>query len=259
MHRVQSVAMTASPPKPSLLESLRERSDTVRNADQANRRPLGDALKDTDRRLVAAFRWLDEAQGHLEVIRPVVAHRFTIEPVLTIIKPRYDRGFVAYRRSEFLGMDLVERVELFYRLAGDAPIRVKTRLGAAAAMGERLRAAQLDFQYQVEQDETRAVRCGVFSVMPAVTASVRFVPDYRRMVVTAMLRNVDRLETVTLEFRPDALGEPALEDLVRLITGEANTFLKRAPLAGIGAKPVAPAGDAVTGILLLSRYGGAAR
>ena len=82
MHRVQSVAMTASPPKPSLLESLRERSDTVRNADQANRRPLGNALKDIDRRLLAAFRWLDEAQGHLEVIRPVVAHRFTIEPVL---------------------------------------------------------------------------------------------------------------------------------------------------------------------------------
>ncbi len=32
-----------------------------------------------------------------------------------------------------------------------------------------------------------------------------------------------------------ALEEPALEDLVRLIMGEANTFLRRAPLAGIGA------------------------
>jgi len=251
--------MPASPPKPSLLESLRQRSDIVRNADEATRRPLGDALKDIDRRLLAAFRWLDEALGHLEVLRPVVAHHFAIEPVLTIIKPRYDRGFVSYRRSEFLGMDLIERVELFYRLAGDAPIRVKTQLGAAAAMDDRLRAAQLDFHYQVEPDETRAVRCGIFSVAPAVTASVRFVPDYRRMVVTAMLRNVDRLEAVTLEFRPDALGEPALEDLVRLILGEANTFLKRAPLAGIGAKPAAPAGDAVAGILPLSRYGVAAK
>jgi hypothetical protein len=252
--------MNDSPPlKPSLLESLRQRSDAVRNADQATRRPLGDELKEVDRRLLAAFRWLDEALGHLEVIRPLVAHRFAIEPVLTIAQPRYDRGFVSYRRSEYLGMDLVERVELFYRLAGDAPILVKTQLGAAAAMDERLRGAQLDFHYQVEPDEARGVRCGVFSVTPAVTASVRFVPDYRRMMVTATLRNVDRLETVTLEFRPEAIGEPTLEDLVRLILGEANTFLKRAPLAGVGAKPATPGPATVTGMLSLSRYGVAAK
>ncbi len=126
-------------------------------------------------------------------------------------------------------------------------------------MDERLRAAQLDFHYQVEQDDARGVRCGVFSVTPAVTASVRLVPDYRRMLVTASLRNVDRLETVTLEFRPDAIGEPALEDLVRLILGEANTFLRRAPLAGVGAKPPTHAAGAATGMLSLSRYGVAAK
>jgi hypothetical protein len=124
---------------------------------------------------------------------------------------------------------------------------------------ERLRGAHLDFHYQVERDEARAVRCGVFSVTPAVTASVRLVPDYRRMVVPAALRNVDRLETVTLEFRPETIGEPALEDLVRLILGEANTFLKRAPLAGVGAKPAPPGPDTVTGMLALSRYGVTAR
>ncbi len=251
--------MNDSLPKPSLLESLRQRSDTVRNADQATRRPLGEELKEIDRRLLAAFRWLDEALGHLQVIRPLVAHRFAIDPVLTIREPRYDRGFVSYRRNEYLGMDLIERVELFYRLAGAAPIRVKTQLAAAAAMDERLRAAQLDFHYQVDTDATRGVRCGVFSVTPAVTASVRFVPDYCRMMVTATLRNVDRLETVTLEFRPDAIGEPTLEDLVRLILGEANTFLKRAPLAGVGAKSVASGPAPLTGMLALSRYGVAAK
>ena len=37
-----------------------------------------------------------------------------------------------------------------------------------------------------------------------------------------------------------AIEEPALEDLVRLIMGQANTFLRRAPLAGIGAARRAP-------------------
>jgi hypothetical protein len=54
------------------------------------------------------------------------------------------------------------------------------------------------------------------------------------------MRNVDRFESVTLEFKADAIEEPALEDLVRLILGEANTFLRRAPLAGIGAARRAP-------------------
>jgi len=54
------------------------------------------------------------------------------------------------------------------------------------------------------------------------------------------MRNVDRFEAVTLEFSAGALEEPALEDMVRLIMGEANTFLRRAPLAGIGAARRAP-------------------
>ena len=250
--------MPDSSPKSSLLDSLRQRSEAARSAGAEAHRPLGADIKDIDRRLLASFRWLDEALGHLEVIHPAVAHRFAIEPVLTIAQPRYDRGFVSYRRKEYLGMDLIERVELFYRLVGDAPIRVTTQLAASGAMDERLRAAQLDFQYRVEHDEARGARCGVFSVTPAVTASARFVPDYKRLTVLAMLRNVDRLETVTLEFRPDAIGEPAMEDLVRLMLGEANTFLKRAPLAGVGTKPASPT-DAPSGMISLSRYRAAAR
>jgi hypothetical protein len=49
------------------------------------------------------------------------------------------------------------------------------------------------------------------------------------------MRYVHRFESVALEFQAAALEEPALEDLVRLILGEANTFLRRAPLAGVGA------------------------
>jgi hypothetical protein len=73
--------------------------------------------------------------------------------------------------------------------------------------------------------------------MPAVAASVRFVADYGRRSVVATLDNVDRLETVVLEFAPEALGEPALEDLVRLMLGESDAFLKLAPLAGVGRRP----------------------
>jgi hypothetical protein len=74
-------------------------------------------------------------------------------------------------------------------------------------------------------------------------AVVRFVVDYDRGIVAATLCNVDRLEAVTLAFAADDIGEPALEDLVHLMLGEPNGFLRRAPLAGIGnvraARPAA--------------------
>ncbi len=80
-------------------------------------------------------------------------------------------------------------------MTNDEPIRVEVQPGAAAAMEDRLRAAQLDFHYRIEHDEKRRTRRGVFTVTQAVMASVRFVPDYERGVVSAMLRNVDRFET----------------------------------------------------------------
>jgi hypothetical protein len=251
--------MTDVTNKPSLLEQLRQRSDAAREQDVAARRPTRDDYRDVDRRLMAAFRWLDEALGHLEVIRPVVAHRFAIEPVLTIASPRYDRGFVSLRRHTYAGLELIEHIEMFYRMALAAPIRVKIQTGAAVAINERLRDAQLEFHYQVELDEARGQRCGIFTVKPAVTASVRFVPDYRRQVVEATLRNIDRLETVTLDFQPGAIDETAMEDLVHFMLGEPNTFLKRAPLAAVGAKRSAPGDDAESALLPMSRYGVASR
>ena len=53
----------------------------------------------------------------------------------------------------------------------------------------------------------------------------------KRQIIDVTLRNVDRFESVLLEFVPDRLDEAALEDLVRFMLGEENGFLRRAPLA----------------------------
>ena len=85
----------SDPSKPKLLESLRAQSSAVRAQGEAARKPVEEALGDIDRLLWRAFRWLDEALGHLEVIQPVVGHRFQLPNVGAIDRPRYERGFVA--------------------------------------------------------------------------------------------------------------------------------------------------------------------
>ena len=207
-----------------------------------------------DRSLVVVFRWLLEAIGHLDVIRPVIAHHFALSGLLAIAAPRYDCGMVSYRRSPVAGRDLIERIDVYYRMAGEDSLRVVVHPATAPAIEDRLRGAQLDFHYRIEDDPARHGRRGVFVVTPAVMAAIRLVPDYERGGVAVTLRNVDRLEGVVLEFPPGGLDEGALEDLVRLILGEANAFLLRAPLAGVGAASTAPRRDSRAPSLSPSRY-----
>jgi len=228
--------MSPSSDKPSLLEKLRAQSAALQAQEGARRRPLEEALKDIDRRLWRAFRWLDEALHHLEVIKPGVAHAFRLDPDLAIESPRFDHGFVSYRRRALGGLELLERVEVFYRLVKDGEIVFKVQPGAAHGVEERLRVAQLPYHYQTEMDPNRVVRHGVFRVTQEINASIRFAPDYRRQVVEVTLRNVDRFESVALEFGGVAVDEAVLEDLFRFVMGERNTFLRRAPLVGVGTR-----------------------
>jgi hypothetical protein len=233
-------------PHPSLLEQLREQSEALRVRGEAARKPMEEAIKDIDRILWRTFRWLDEVMGHLEVIRPQVNHVFHLGNVLSIERPRFDRGFVSFRRRSLVGLEVLEHVELFYRVEGDKPIVLRLNPAASQGLEERLRSSTLPYQYQTEHDERRVIRYGLFHVQPQVSASVRFDADYTRQIVRVTLRNVDRFESVSLEFGPDKLTEAALEDLVKLITGEPNAFLRRAPLALIrgrlGDDPPAEAG-----------------
>jgi len=219
----------------SLLDTLRAQSDAVKGQGDAARRPIEEASREIDRRLWKAFKWLDEAVAHLEVIKPHSAHEFRVNEFLTIQSPKFENGFLSFRRKPIGGIDAIEHIELFYKLAGDKQITIKIPASQVNAIESRLTTCQIRYQYRTEMDETRTHRFGVFVVDPAVLATIRFVPDYRRQTVEVTMRNVDRFESVALEFPADAIEEPVLEDLVRLVLGEANTFLRRAPLAGVGA------------------------
>lgn len=235
--------------KRSLLEQLREKSETLRAEGEAARRPLEEGIREVDRILWRAFRWLDEAIGHLAVIRPRVGHTFHLGTVLSLEKPRFDRGFVSFRRKPVASLEVLEHVEIFYRLEGDKPVILRVPPMQASAVEERLRGSTMPYQYQTEQDESRVVRYGVFHVQPQVSASVRLEPDYREQTVHVALRNVDRFESLHLEFQPDKLDEAALEQLVKFMMGESNGFIRLAPLKLIRiqrheAMPMSPAAAA---------------
>jgi len=230
---VASDPMTRSP-KSTLLERLREQSEATRAAEAAARRPLESARRDISRRLSQAVQWLDEAVGYLGVIRPSVKRRFRLTDAVTFDDPRFDQGYVAFRRLGLGDSELLDHVEWQYRLVAATPAVARVGIGGVAHMEERLRTALLKYDYESEQDDKGVVRHGVFRVEPTISASVRFQPDYAREVIGVTLHNVDRFESLRLDFEPEAIGEPALEDLVNCVLGDSDRFLHLAPVALAG-------------------------
>ena len=226
----------------SLLSRLRQQSDAVRAA-EAPRRSTEDILQDMDQRLWRLYRFLDEALAHLAVIKPVVAHEFRIDQLASMSGLRFEQGFVSYRRRHLAGQELLDYVEAFYRLTGSQPMKLRVVPTAVGHLENRLRSAGIPFRYEAEVDERKVIKAGVFTITPAVTASVRCDPDYRSQEIGVRLTNVDRFESVNLEFKPEQFVEAAFEDLVRMMLGESIAFLHRAPLAGVGAARKAPAID----------------
>ena len=238
--------------KPSLLDALRAKAESVREHEAAARQPVERAREEINSCLWRAFRFLDEVMGHLEVIRPKVLRKFRLEHLLTLENPQFDGGFASFRRRGLSMQDELDHVQVFYRLAGVEPILLRVHPSAVMNVDERLRGSSLPFRYETQQDEKGIIRFGLFHVEPKISGSVLFQPDYDRQVVEVSLSNVDRFETVRLEFRPAAIDVAALEDLVGLMLGESNGFLHRAPLALIRKKQdeaprVSPAGSGLTG------------
>src|SRR5262247_344698 len=115
----------------ALIESLRTRADALRSAERSRRSSALEMIRGVDRRLRSALRWLDDALAQLEVIRPVVAHRFALPGLVTISALRFQGGAVSCRRGRIGVEDVLELVELGYRLENEAPIRLVVSQGDA--------------------------------------------------------------------------------------------------------------------------------
>ena len=169
---------------PSLLDQLREKSEALRA--QGPGRAQADGGGDQGYRshpvahLPLARRGHRPPRGDPAARRPRLPSRQRAD---RSSGRRFDRGFVSFRRRALAGLEVLEHVEMFYRLEGDKPIALRLNPAASLGVEERLRTSTLPYQYQTEQDERRVVRYGLFQVQPHISASVRFEADYHHQVI----------------------------------------------------------------------------
>jgi hypothetical protein len=225
--------------RPSLLDELRTEYETARQSthDHAD----VETFQAIDARLRKAFRWLEKAVTYLDGLKPAIEHRYDLGHGLVFDSPRFGHGSVGQHEHRIVGFPVLDEINIYYEISASKPLALEVAPGGVALAEKALDDAGLQYTSRRVEDSGGTVRKCAISVPPAIPAAVSFRADYQTGMVTVSLVNVDRLDRVTLEFHSNAIEEPVLEDLVRLILGRDSAFLRRAPLAGLHGKPATAA------------------
>jgi hypothetical protein len=221
----------------SLLDELRTQYEAARESTQEHADV--ESFQVIDARLRKAFRWLEKAVTYLDGLKPPIEHRFDLGHGLVFESPRFGHGSVGQHEHRIVGFPVLDEINIYYEISASKPLSLEVAPGGVALAEKALDEAGLQYTSRRVEDSGGSVRKCSISVPPAIPAAVSFHADYQTGLVTVALVNVDRLDRVTLEFHSNAIEEPVLEDLVRLILGRDSAFLRRAPLAGLHPRPSA--------------------
>jgi hypothetical protein len=227
------------PDRTSLLDELRTQYEAARQSTHEHADVEG--FQEIDARMRKAFRWLEKAITYLDGLKPAIDHRFDLGHGLVFDSPRFGHGSVGQHERRIMGYPVLDEINIYYEILASKPLTLDAAPGGVAVAEKALDDAGLQYTSRRVEDSGGVVRKCAITVPPAIPAAVLFRADYKTGMVTVTLANVDRLDRVTLEFHSNAIEEPILEDLVRLVLGRDSVFLRRAPLAGLHGQPSAAA------------------
>ena len=225
------------PDHPSLLDELRTQYEAVRQS--THEHADVESFQAIDARMRKAFRWLEKAITYLDGLKPAIDHRFDLGHGLVFESPRFAHGSVGQHERRIVGFPVLDEIHMYYDITASKPLSLEVAPGGVATTEKALDDAGLQYTSRSVEDSGGIVRKCAITVPPAIPAVVSFHVDYQTGLVLVALANVDRLDRVTLEFHSNAIEEPVLEDLIRLILGRDTAFLRRAPLAGLHRQPTA--------------------
>ena len=219
----------------SLLDELRTQYEAARTSPHEHKDVPG--FQEIDAQLRKAYRWLEKAIAYLDGLHPPIEHRFDLGHGLVFASPRFERGFVGQHEQRIVGFPVLDEINITYQIVAAAPVPIEFASGGVALVEKVLDAAGLQYTARRVEDPAGTVHKCAFTIPPEIPAAISFQADYRTGSVQVRLINVDRFDRVSLEFHSSSIDEPALEDLVRLVLGRSDAFLRRAPLVGIHGKP----------------------
>jgi hypothetical protein len=218
----------------SLLEDLRVQYEVAGASIPAHADV--ETVKQIDFRLRNAFHWLEKAVTYLDRLQLPIEHRFDLGHGVAFDGPRFSQGSVGKHTRRNAGFPVLDEINVYYEISAMKSPTIEVGRSAVGVAQKFLDDAGLQYITQSAADESGAAAKCCISVRPVIAAMISFHADYLTGLITVVLVNVDRFDRVALEFPSRSIDDDVLEDLVRLILGRDDSFLHRAPLAGVHGK-----------------------
>lgn len=209
----------------SLLSALKQKAEAKRQTDEQDSALKTAHIQQVSTALGECFRYLNDLTQQLNVLKPAYGKAYTLLGFGDFTGLFWQEGRADYRMQENSTEErLYDQVTLRFRLASTQRFSV-TREHPTS---EKLRKTLFDNGIAFEVNEVRNDRGfaerSTFSGAYEVKAGLLIAGDFETGKLTLRMRNIERFGMSEYQFLSQSLNAEALDELVRLMLGEANQF-----------------------------------
>ncbi|MBU0602953.1 MAG: serine/threonine protein kinase [Gammaproteobacteria bacterium] len=212
----------------SLLADLAGEAQRIRVHNAQMQRGERAARTEAEQALAARMQlvrdYFTQLAGQLNVIKPQVARDFPLLGLGVLRGLAWQSSDVNTRGRGPEAPDQLARVSIAWLLRGQALLRCERDPQAADSLRLALREHGLRFEEQPARDEYNRLRAQVFDVAPEVRGRVELNADYGTMALRLTLQNVERFGLVDYQPPAEDRGTEWLDELARLLLGQASRF-----------------------------------
>lgn len=210
-----------------LLDDLRRQAQARQNQQERDQASLARNAALVEGACRTAFQYWLELARQLNILEPrtQVRHALDARHVFEALPMREFR--VDARRQSLVGQPLHEHVQILCTLAsGRELVLTKDMPPEIERLESRLQAASVRFHHEIVRDaDSGRYLHHRYEFTADFTASVKLLPAHDDGVVQFQVQNFEGFESLLLEVAAFEVNQVLLDELARLMLGEANRFI----------------------------------
>ncbi|HXF65874.1 MAG TPA: serine/threonine-protein kinase [Burkholderiales bacterium] len=231
LRRVQE-ATSASRPRSALIGLLQEQAQA--KAQRRAGQPALEQVLDLDAKMGRAFEYLAEFVRELNAASPAFAGSLTLVFVGTLPPMTLGAGFVDYRSKHFQDRQVVDYIQLFYRMSSEQRARVMLNPDEARILKAQLDRSEIKYEERAVALARHKVPHVALSIECSMPARATLQADYGALAVEFRCRNVGAIGQFKFRIGAGEFNMDAVEEFGKYLLGFPSRYaaLRQPDLAG---------------------------
>jgi len=213
----------------SLLDQMKLQAHAVLEEKSSSTHLAAEELAQRNAKLKEIFAYWQEFADLLKVIQPDFAYPVALPLVGEMTGLKVVEPFADYRYEELANQnftDEIKYVRLYFFYKAPDVFNIQREVGLAARVEDELwRYGVVHTSEELKNEQQRTVEVA-FSVPWEIKGSVTVTPMPHSKALQFSLKNVAKLGEMELELPFDKVNSELLDELSKLILGQATTFWK---------------------------------